>query len=68
MMEDYIMERNDYSKIKKLRTLHDIDTFWNDIRKFTNRVISDHSLNRWQILAEARYGELQQAKRSFYEN
>lgn len=68
MMEDYIMEKDDYSKIKKLRTLHNTKTFWDDVRKMTKRVMSDHSLSRWQILAEARYGELTQAKRSFYED
>ena len=68
MLEDYVMERNDYAKIRKLRTLHNMETYWNDVRKFTARVRSDHSIGRWQILAEVRYGELMQAKRSFYED
>ena len=66
MLEDYVMERADYAKIKKLRTLHNIETFWDDVRKFTSHVTSDHSIGRWQILAEARYYELNQAKLSFY--
>lgn len=68
MLEDYIMEKADISKVKKLNTLHNIDTFWNDVRKFTSRVYSDHSIGRWQLLAEVRYGELKQAKKSFYED
>lgn len=68
MLESYVIENADYAKIKKLRTLHNIDTFWDDTRKFTKNAKSDHSLHRWQILAEARYGELMQAKRSFYED
>lgn len=67
-LEYYVMENADYAKIKKLNTLHNIDTFWDDVRKFASRVHSNHSLGRWQILAEARYGELMQAKKSFYED
>ena len=68
MLEDYVMENADYAKIKKLRMLHNMETFWDDVRKFTARVYSDHSIGRWQILAEARYSELMQAKKSFYED
>lgn len=68
MLESYVMESADYAKIKKLRTLHNMETFWDGVRKFTKNVKSDHSLGRWQILAEARYGELMQAKRSFCED
>ena len=67
-MEYYACERADYAKIKKLRSLKNIDTFWDDVRKFTRRVYSDHSLSRWLCLAEARYGELTEAKKSFYED
>lgn len=66
MLEDYVMERADYAKIKKLRTLHNINTLYDDVRKLTARVTSDHSIKRWQILTEARMGELMQAKQSFY--
>ena len=68
MLESYVMESADYAKIKKLRTLPNMETFWDGVRKFTKNVKSDHSLGRWQILAEARYGELIQAKRSFCED
>ena len=52
---DYAMERQDYAKIKKLNGLTNVDTFWDDVRKLTKQVHSDHSIGRWQILAEARY-------------
>lgn len=68
MMSEYVMEKQDYNKIKKLEGLHNVDTFWDDVRRLTKNVTSDHSLSRWQILAEARYGELTQARRSFYED
>ena len=59
MLEDYAIERNDYYKIKKLRTLNNVETFWDDVRKLTKNVYSDHSLSRWQILSEARFREIQ---------
>lgn len=68
MMSEYVMEKHDYSRIKKLEGLHNVDTFWDDVRRLTKNVTSDHSLSRWQILAEVRYGELTQAHRSFYED
>ena len=64
----YVIERTDYKKIDKLNRLHNVDTFWDDVAKFTKSVRSDHSIGRWEILAEARFGELMQAKRSFYED
>lgn len=51
-------ETADISKIKKLETLTDPTTFWDDVRKFTKRVTSDHSIHRWQCLAEQRYKEI----------
>lgn len=65
-LEYYIMEKADYSKINKLRTLHNPKTFWDDVRRFTKACRSDHSLRRWLILAEARYGEITTARTSFY--
>lgn len=65
MLEEYVLENADYAKIMKLRTLYSIDTFWDDVRKFTAKVRSDHRIRRWQILAEVRYGELKQAKETF---
>lgn len=52
------MERQDLHQIDKLNRLKDTRTFWNDVRKLTKTVRSDHSIGRWQILAEVRYGEL----------
>ena len=52
------IEKRDYSKIDKLNTLTNKETFWNDVRKFTKYVTSDHSIKRWQCLAEQRYEEL----------
>ena len=54
----YAIETRDYAKIEKLSKLTNINTFWDDVRKLTRYVKSDHSLARWQCLAEQRYAEL----------
>lgn len=55
---DCIMERRDVQKIEKLLTLTNPDTFWDDARKFTRNVSSDHAIRRWQCLAEIRFNEI----------
>lgn len=50
-----ILEFNDINRIKKLMLLNNIDTFWDDVRKLTKRITSDHAIKRWQHLAELRY-------------
>lgn len=65
MLELYVMEKADYSRIKKLRTLHNPDTIYTDLRRILKNVKSDHSIKRYQILAEARRGELLQARAAF---
>lgn len=58
MMNSYAMEVHDISRIRKLNGLTNPDTFWDDVRKLTKRITSDHSIRRWQCLAEERYREL----------
>lgn len=58
MTEEYAIEKADYSKIRKLNTLTNAETFWDDVRKFTKNVHSDHSIGRWEILAEKRWEEI----------
>lgn len=52
------IEYHDINRIKKLNTLNNINTFWDDVRYIT----SDHSIKRWQILAENRYKELEERR------
>lgn len=52
------IEVRDYKRIDKLMALTNIDTFWEDVKKLTRNITSDHSLGRWLILAEKRYKEL----------
>ena len=55
---EYAMERNDYRRIEKLNGLHNPETFWDDVRKLTKNVNSDHGIHRWEVLANCRYREL----------
>jgi len=52
------IEKTDIKRIDKLNQLKNKDTFWNDVRKLTRKITSDHSISRWQCLAEIRYEEL----------
>lgn len=45
-------------RIDKLNALKNPETFWDDVRKLTRNVHSDHAISSWQFLAEKRYGEL----------
>lgn len=58
MNYNLVIEKRDIAKIDKLNTLTDVNTFWEDVRKFTRNVTSDHSIGRWQCLAQVRYREL----------
>lgn len=60
------IEYNDINRISKLNTLINIDTFWSDVRSFTKRVKSDHSIKRWQVLVEKRYKELEEVEKCLY--
>lgn len=58
MTYEYAIENRDINKIDKLNKLTNINTFWNDVRKLTRNVNSDHGISRWQCLADVRYNEL----------
>ena len=58
IMNKYIIEHNDINRVAKLEKLTNAETFWADVRRLVKNVTSDHSIKRWQILAETRYNEL----------
>jgi hypothetical protein len=58
MLYWYALSKSDCNIIDKLNKLTNVDTFYDDVRKLTKRVYSDHSIGRWQALAEMRYKEL----------
>ena len=58
MEYDRAIEKRDYAKIDKLNRLINVDTFYDDVRKLTRNITSDHSIKRWQCLADYRYKEI----------
>lgn len=58
MTYEYAIEDRDISKIDKLNALNNINTYWDDVRKLTRTVKSEHAIHRWQCLAEIRFNEL----------
>lgn len=52
------IEKRDIIKIDKLNKLTNEATFWDDVRKLTKGVTSDHNLGRWECLAEYRFNEI----------
>ena len=56
------IEKHDIGRIDKLNGLTNIETFWDDVRRYTRYIKSDHSIKRWQCLAEIRYKELKEEK------
>lgn len=52
------IENRDFKRIYKLNQLENPKTFWDDVRKITKRIVTDHALGRWQTLAEIRYEEI----------
>lgn len=55
---EWVMEKRDIARITKLNKLNNASTFWADVKKLTKNTTNDHALNRWQVLAEARYEEI----------
>ena len=62
MKYNMAMEVRDLARIDKLNQLSNPDTFWDDVRRLTRRVCSDHAIRHWQCLAECRYAELMEGK------
>ena len=60
MLYDWAIEKHDISRIDKLNTLKNPETFNDDIiNKFTKNIRSDHAIRRWECLSEIRQYELE---------
>ena len=66
MTNEYAMERNDIPKIEKLNNLNKLSTFYADVTKLVKNVKTDHTINRWQCLADVRFEELKKETYSRY--
>ena len=54
----YADTRAEYKRIDKLNALNNPVTFWDDVRKITKNVHSDHAIHSWEHLSEIRYNEI----------
>ena len=54
----YMVEKRDERRISKLNMLHNVDTFWDDVKELTKNIKTDRAIGRWEILAEIRFREL----------
>ena len=54
----YADTRTECKRIDKLNALNNPVTFWDDVRKFTKNVHSDHVIHSWEYLSEIRYNEI----------
>ena len=52
------VEKRDINKIDKLNGIVDLAGYWDQVRRLTKDVKSDHGMHRWQCLAELRFNEL----------
>ena len=50
--------KTETSIVNKLNGLHNLSTFWDDVRKFTAKVKTDAAIHRWEHFSEQRYAEL----------
>lgn len=60
----YAWTRQEMRRIDKLNQLTNINTFWDDVRRLTKNVNSDHTIKSWQCLAEVRFEELIKAAKA----
>ena len=57
-MTKYATTKRELAIAEKLNTLHDLKTFWDDVRNFTKNVRADSTIRIWEWLSEIRYDEL----------
>ena len=58
-LSDSVIEKSDVKKIDKLKELTDTKGYWDKVRDLTKKVTSDHSIKRWQCLADIRFHQLE---------
>lgn len=57
-MFNYVSTKREYAIAEKLNTLHDLNTFWDNVRNFTKNIHTDSTIRIWEWLSEIRYAEL----------
>lgn len=58
MDKNYAMTKYEYKVIDKLNTLTNPATFFQDVRRFTRQITTDHNIKTWEKFSEIRYAEI----------
>lgn len=58
MKKDYTMTKYECHVIDKLNTLTNPATFFQDVRRFTRQITTDHNIKIWERFSEIRYAEI----------
>lgn len=54
----YAYNKTEAKIIEKLNTLNNPETFFNDVRRFTRQITTDHNIKTWERFSEIRYNEI----------
>lgn len=54
----YAYNKTEEKIIKKLNSLNNPETFFNDVRRFTRQITTDHNIKTWERFSEIRYNEI----------
>lgn len=58
MDKSYAMTKYECHVIDKLNTLTNPATFFQDVRRFTRQITTDHNIKTWERFGEIRYAEI----------
>lgn len=58
MDKDYAITKYECHVIDKLNTLNNPATFFQDVRRFTRQITTDHNIRTWERFSEIRYNEI----------
>lgn len=54
----YAYNKTEAKIIEKLNSLHNPETFFNDVRRFTKNIHTDRLINIWECFSDIRYAEI----------
>lgn len=58
MDKSYAITKYESHVIDKLNTLTNPATFFQDVRRFTRQITTDHNIKTWERFSEIRYNEI----------
>ena len=58
MDKSYAITKYECHVIDKLNSLNNPATFFQDVRRFTRQITTDHNIKTWERFSEIRYNEI----------